>query len=99
MSHKKGIYIDGHECEDVEKYRKECWNVLHQYQVNHHPLPQCSDEVPLTSCARALISVSSLSCMPSSPVSFSDSVSFFGSALPSGSLVQPRPLVQPCPLF
>ena len=46
MSHKKGIYIDGHKREDVVKYRKEYLNVLHQYQVNHQPLPQCSDEVP-----------------------------------------------------
>ena len=61
MSHKKGIYIDGHEREDVVKYRKEYLNVLHQYQVNQQLVPQCSDEVPLTSSSSALISVSSLS--------------------------------------
>ena len=48
MSHKKGIYIDGHEREDVVKYRGEYRKVMEVYEKNHMPRPRCSDEEPLT---------------------------------------------------
>lgn len=45
MSHKKGIYIDGYEQEDVVKYRG---GYLETYENNHVPRPRCSDEESLT---------------------------------------------------
>ena len=32
MSHKKGIYIDGHERQDVVKYRGEYLKVIKEYE-------------------------------------------------------------------
>lgn len=46
ISHKKGIYIDGHEREDVVKYRKEYLKIINGYRDNHQPRPLCSDERP-----------------------------------------------------
>ena len=48
VSHKKGIYIDGHEREDVVKYRGEYLKFMEAYESDHMPRPQCSDEEPLT---------------------------------------------------
>ena len=48
MSHKKGIYIDGHEREDVVKYREEYLKILDKLQHSHQPRPLCSDERPPT---------------------------------------------------
>ena len=44
MSHKKGIYIDGHEREDVVKYRSIYLKAMEDYLSNHQPRPLCSDE-------------------------------------------------------
>ena len=44
MSHKKGIYIDGHEREDVVKDRTSFLNEIHSLQGSHQPRPLCSDE-------------------------------------------------------
>ena len=39
MSHKKGIYIDGHEREDVVKYRDEYLPEVHTMQQTHQRPP------------------------------------------------------------
>lgn len=44
MSHKKGIYIDGHEHDDVVKYRGEYLKTIEDYQNNHMPRSLCSNE-------------------------------------------------------
>ena len=44
MSHKKGVYIDGHEREDVVKHRKHLLKTLHNLRNIHKPPPPCSDE-------------------------------------------------------
>ena len=44
MSRKKGIYIDGHEREDVIKDRNSFLNEIHSLQGSHQPQPLCSDE-------------------------------------------------------
>ena len=44
MSHKKIIYIDGHEREDVVKYRDEYLSEVHTMQQTHQHLPLCGDE-------------------------------------------------------
>ena len=46
MSHKKGIYIDGHEREDVVKYRSIYLKAMEDYRSNHQPRPMCSDKQP-----------------------------------------------------
>ena len=48
VSHKNGIYIDGHEREDVVKYRREYLKFMEAYESDHMPRPRCSDEEPLT---------------------------------------------------
>ena len=45
-SHKKGVYIDGHEREDVVKHRIEYLKVMAELSKSHKPPPQCSDEEP-----------------------------------------------------
>lgn len=44
MSHKKGVYIDGHEREDVVKYRGEYLKKLEDLESSHLPRPACCDE-------------------------------------------------------
>ena len=46
VSHKKGVYIDGHEREDVVKHRESLLKTLHDLRISHCPLPLCSDEPP-----------------------------------------------------
>ncbi len=46
MSHKKGVYIDGHEREDVVKYQADYLNLMESYRNTHQPRPLCSDETP-----------------------------------------------------
>ena len=46
MSHKKGVYIESHECEDVVKHRESFLKTVHDLQVSHRPPPLCSDEPP-----------------------------------------------------
>ena len=41
QSHKKGVYVDGHEREDVTKAKH-----LHELKTSHLPPPPCSDEHP-----------------------------------------------------
>ena len=69
MSHKKGIYIDGHEREDVVKYRAEYLKVINDYQQNHQPRPLCSDERPPTpsSAESSVPSTSTLSLSSAAP--------------------------------
>ena len=45
-SHKKGVYIDGHEREDVVKHREEFLKTMDQLRQSHKPPPQCEDEEP-----------------------------------------------------
>ena len=45
-SHKKGVYIDGHEREDVVKHRVEYLKVMEELRKTHKPPPQCADEEP-----------------------------------------------------
>jgi hypothetical protein len=44
VSHKKGVYIDGHEREDVVRHRKSLLKALHDLCAAHKPPPPCSDE-------------------------------------------------------
>ena len=46
VSHKKGVYIDGHERDDVVQHRKCLLKTLHNLRSAHKPPPQCSDEPP-----------------------------------------------------
>ena len=46
VSHKKGVYIDGHEREDVIKHREALLKTLEDLRVSHRPLPRCSDDPP-----------------------------------------------------
>ena len=46
VSHKKGVYIDGHEREDVVSHRKALLKTLANLRESHRPPPQCSDEPP-----------------------------------------------------
>ena len=46
VSHKKGVYIDGHEREDVIKHREALLKTLEHLRVSHRPLPRCSDDPP-----------------------------------------------------
>jgi hypothetical protein len=43
VSHKKGVYIDGHEREDVVRHRKKLLKTLHDLRSS---LPPCSDDPP-----------------------------------------------------
>ena len=45
VSHKKGVYIDGHEREDVVRHRNKL-KTLHDLRSSHQPLPPCSDDPP-----------------------------------------------------
>ena len=45
MGHKKGIYIDGHERDDVVKYRGEFLQEMHSLQQTHQSRPPCSDKL------------------------------------------------------
>ena len=68
----KGIYIDGHEREDVVKYRSKYLKVINAYQQNHQPRPLCSDERPPTPSSAespADTSTSALSATSPSPSS------------------------------
>ena len=49
VSHKKGIYIDGHEREDVVKHRDEYLTTLHTLQQTHQSPPPIDDDDPSTS--------------------------------------------------
>ena len=44
VSHKKGVYNDGHEREDIMKHRKDLLKTLNDLHSSHCPLPPCSDE-------------------------------------------------------
>ena len=44
VSHKKGVYIDGHEREDVVRHRKSLLKTLHDLSAAHKPPPPCSNE-------------------------------------------------------
>ncbi len=44
MSHKKGVYIDSHEREDVIKYHGEYLKKLEELESNHLQRPACCDE-------------------------------------------------------
>ena len=46
MSHKKGVYIDGHERDDVVRHRKSLLKTLCELRESHHPPPPCSDDPP-----------------------------------------------------
>ena len=46
MSHRKGVYNDGHEREDVVKYLGEHLKILEEYRSIHQPTPLCGDEDP-----------------------------------------------------
>lgn len=45
-NHKKGVYIDGHEREDVVKYRKTYLKTMEDLRKTHKPPPPCADEPP-----------------------------------------------------
>ena len=45
QTHKKGIYIDGHERDDVVDYRKLFLRKLEIFESTHLPPPSCSDEL------------------------------------------------------
>ena len=44
-SHKKGVYIDGHDCPDVVSYRKLFIRKMEILGKSHQPPPSCSDNV------------------------------------------------------
>ena len=46
MSHKKGVYIDGHERDDVVRHRKSLLKTFGELRESHHPPPPCSDDPP-----------------------------------------------------
>ena len=48
VTHKKGIYIDGHEREDVVKHRDEYLTTLHTLQQTHQSPPPIDDDDPST---------------------------------------------------
>ena len=39
-NHKKGVYINGHEREDVVKHREEFLKTMDQLRLSHKPPPQ-----------------------------------------------------------
>ena len=45
QSHRKGIYIDGHERQDVVDYRKKYLDTMKQFYDTHLPPPPPSDEM------------------------------------------------------
>ena len=48
VSHRKGVYIDGHERDDVVKHRANYLRTMAGLQATHRPPPICSDEPPPT---------------------------------------------------
>ena len=42
---KKGIYVDGHDHEDVIQYREQFLDKVKQLEDSHRPPPKASDEV------------------------------------------------------
>ena len=44
-SHKKGLYVDGHEREDVVKSREEFLRDISDLKKSHKPAPPCSEEM------------------------------------------------------
>ena len=46
VSHKKGVYIDGHKREDVVRHRKSFLKTLGELRESHKPPPPCSDDPP-----------------------------------------------------
>ena len=46
VNHKKGVYIDGHEREDVVHHRKSFLKSLGELRASYRPPPPCSDEPP-----------------------------------------------------
>ena len=46
VSHRKGVYINGHERDDVVKHCKKYLNTLAALREAHRPPPTCSDEPP-----------------------------------------------------
>ena len=46
VSHKKGVYIDDHEREDVVSHRESLLKTLSELRSSHQPPPLCSDEPP-----------------------------------------------------
>ena len=46
VSHRKGVYIDGHEREDVIKHREKYLGTMAALRDSHRPPPLCSDEPP-----------------------------------------------------
>ena len=46
VSHKKGVYIDGHEREDVVRHRKSFLKTLGELRESHKPPPPSSDDPP-----------------------------------------------------
>ena len=46
VSHKKGVYIDGHEREDVIRHRESLLKILEDLRSSHRPLPCSSDDPP-----------------------------------------------------
>ena len=44
VSHKKGVYIDGHEREDAVCHRTKLLKILHDLCASHQPLLRCSDD-------------------------------------------------------
>ena len=53
QSHKRGAYVDGHECEDVIKARREFLQNICHVKDTHLPPPPCSDERGVTPPADA----------------------------------------------
>ena len=43
-SHKKGLYMDGHERDNVVKSREEYLRLIADLKKSHKPPPPCSDE-------------------------------------------------------
>ena len=46
VSHRKGVYIDGHERDDVVKHRGKYLSTMAALRESHRPSPPCSDEPP-----------------------------------------------------
>ena len=45
-SHRKGVYIDGHEREDVVRRHGQYFDTMVTLRESHEPPPLCSDEQP-----------------------------------------------------
>ena len=44
--YKQGIYVDGHERDDVKEYRKKYLDRIKFLESTHMPPPLCSDNIP-----------------------------------------------------